>query len=156
MKILKCHDERSDDFGKRVHENHVRRGGKSDVFDFEVTILDEQEYKKRETLTEQEQALVSMGFPLQQCRTALRMASDMNLENDAKELRIAMELLLSGRVPSPSAKKPLVVRGEPLNQTNAKESPQIAISVDAMNVRIALISEHTYNRHDTYTSTAGT
>jgi hypothetical protein len=64
------------------------------------------------------------------------MASDMNLENDAKELRIAMELLLSGRVPSPS-EKPVVVRGEPLNRTNAKESPQIAISVDAMNVRIA-------------------
>ena len=63
-----------------------------------------------------------MGFPLDQCRTALRMASDMDVENDAKELRVAMELLLSGRVPSPS-EKTVVVRGEPLNRTNAKESP---------------------------------
>ena len=79
-----------------------------------------------------------MGFPLNQCRTALRMASDMDVENDAKELRVAMELLLSGRVPSSSTTEtPVVVRGEPLNETNTNEIPQVAISVDAMKVRIS-------------------
>lgn len=42
MKVLKCHGSnvRTTAEVKRVHENYVRKGGQSDVFNFEVTILD--------------------------------------------------------------------------------------------------------------------
>jgi len=139
MKVLKCHgvNVRTASDVKRVHEIHVRNLGGQDVevYEFEVKVLNEQQRKRRETLTEQEQALVSMGFSLKQCRKALHMASEMRLENDAKELRVAMELLLSGRVPSSSSPQAeettVVVRGKPIEE---EEKPQVAISLDAMNV----------------------
>jgi len=53
------------------------------------------------TMTKSERALFSMGFPLPDCREALRRAhNEKHPYNAAQQLRVAMELLLSGKIDS--------------------------------------------------------